>query len=116
MLDQRLIRENPSLVEKKLSTRGKNVDLSQIHELTIESKELDIELCNLQSESKKLSKLVGSMINNLEDKNSKQIIELKIKGTNTNTKSLNMKKKKNLDNQIKSEILRLPNFQVIILL
>ena len=72
MLDQRLIRENPSLVEKKLSTRGKNVDLSQIHELTIESKELDIELCNLQSESKKLSKLVGSMINNLEDKKQNQ--------------------------------------------
>ena len=111
MLDQRLIRENPSLVEKKLSTRGKNVDLSQIHELTIESKELDIELCNLQSESKKLSKLVGSMINNLEDKNSKQIIELKNKGNEYKYKiSEYEEKKRNLDNQIKSEILRLPNF------
>ena len=111
MLDQRLIRENPSLVEKKLSTRGKNVDLSQIHELTIESKELDIELCNLQSESKKLSKLIGSMINNLEDKNSKQIIELKNKGNEYKYKiSEYEEKKRNLDNQIKSEILRLPNF------
>ncbi len=111
MLDQRLIRENPSLVEKKLSTRGKNVDLSQIHELTIESKELDIELCNLQSESKKLSKLIGSMINNLEDKNSKQIIELKNKGNEYKYKiSEYEEKKRNLDTQIKSEILRLPNF------
>ena len=68
MLDQRLIRENPSLVEKKLSTRGKVVDISQIHNLTIERKNIDIKLCDLQSESKKISKLIGQKISNSENK------------------------------------------------
>ena len=59
MLDQRLIRENPSFVEDKLSTRGKVFNISYIHELTIKIKKIDIELCSLQSESKRLSKLIG---------------------------------------------------------
>ena len=59
MLDQRLIRENPTLVENKLSTRGKVFDLSKVNKMTIQSKDIDIELCSLQSESKKLSKIIG---------------------------------------------------------
>ena len=61
MLDQKLIRENPTLVEKKLSRRGKNFDLSNLHQLTLKVKDTDIELSNLQSESKKLSKLIGDI-------------------------------------------------------
>ena len=59
MLDQKLIRENPTFVEKKLSRRGKPFEISNLHKLTIKIKDTDIELSNLQSESKKLSKLIG---------------------------------------------------------
>ena len=62
MLDQKLIRENPSSVEDTLSLRGKFFNISQIHELTVRKKELDIEISSLQSESKKLSKLIGQEI------------------------------------------------------
>ena len=62
MLDQKLIRENPKFVEEKLSTRGKVFNLSHINNLTIQSKEIDIELCSLQSESKNLSKIIGKQI------------------------------------------------------
>ena len=111
MLDQRLIRENPTFVEEKLSTRGKNFNLSQIHNLTLESKEVDIELCNLQSESKKISKLIGNKIRNSDDKNSKELDDLKNKGNEYKSKiSEYDERKKVLDKQIKSEILRLPNF------
>ena len=59
MLDQKLIRENPTSVEENLSLRGKVFNISPIHKLTIEKKEIDIKISNLQSESKKLSKLIG---------------------------------------------------------
>ena len=59
MLDQKLIRENPTSVGEKLSLRGKVYNISHIHELTIKKKEIDIEISSLQSESKKLSKLIG---------------------------------------------------------
>ena len=51
MLDQKLIRENPDSVEKTLSLRGKVFNISQIQELTIQTKEIDIEISSLQSES-----------------------------------------------------------------
>ena len=110
MLDQRLIREDPSFVEKKLSTRGKVVDLSQINRLTVESKEVDIELCNLQSESKKLSKVIGSKIMKLDNKESEDLISLKNKGNEFKSKIMQFEEKKRIiDNQINYEMLRLPN-------
>ena len=36
MLDQRLIRENPTSVEESLSLRGKVFNISQIQELTLQ--------------------------------------------------------------------------------
>ena len=42
MLDQKLIRENPTSVEKSLSLRGKVFNISQIQELTLQKKEIDI--------------------------------------------------------------------------
>ena len=62
MLDQKLIRENPTTVEENLSLRGKVFKISHIHELLIKKKEIDIEISSLQSESKKLSKLIGQVI------------------------------------------------------
>ena len=48
-----------------------------IHELTIKIKKIDIELCSLQSESKRLSKLIGNKIRNSGDENNKEIVEIK---------------------------------------
>ena len=48
MLDQKLIRENPTSVEDNLSLRGKVFNISLIHKLTIKKKEIDIEVSNLQ--------------------------------------------------------------------
>ena len=39
MLDQKLIRENPTFVEESLSLRGKVYKISHIQELTIKKKE-----------------------------------------------------------------------------
>ena len=70
MLDQKLIRENPTSVEENLSLRGKVYNISQIHELTVKKKEIDIEVSSLQFESKKLSKLIGQEISKSQNNDS----------------------------------------------
>ena len=94
MLDQKLIRENPTSVEENLSLRGKVFDISQIHTLTLEKKEIDIEISNLQSESKKLSKLIGQEINKSLNKNSQELHELKEKGNKYRVKISEFEEKK----------------------
>ncbi len=53
MLDQKLIRENPTSVEENLSLRGKVYDILSIHKLTLERKKIDIEISSLQSKMHK---------------------------------------------------------------
>ena len=110
MLDQRLIRENPSFVEDKLSTRGKVFNVSHIHELTIKMKQIDIELCSLQSESKRLSKLIGNKIRNSGNENNEELEKLKNKGNEYKIKiSEYEEQKRTSDKKLKYELLRLPN-------
>ena len=94
MLDQKLIREDPTSVEKNLSLRGKIFNISLVHKLTVEKKEIDIEISNLQSESKKLSKLIGLEINKSENNNSQELNELKNKGNKYRTKISEFEEKK----------------------
>jgi len=111
VLDQKLIRENPTSVEKYLSLRGKVFNISPIHKLTVEKKELDIEISNLQSESKQLSKLIGLEISKSQNKNSQELNDLKNKGNKYRTKISEFEEKQRiLDNAIQKEILSLPNF------
>jgi len=94
VLDQKLIRENPTSVEENLSLRGKVYKISHIHELTVKKKEIDIEISNLQSESKKLSKLIGQVIAKSQNTDSQELNDLKKKETNTESKFLNLKRNK----------------------
>ena len=80
MLDQKLIRENPTSVEESLSLRGKDFNISEIHKLTIKKKEIDTQITTLQSESKKLSKLIGQEISKSQNINSQELNNLKKKG------------------------------------
>ncbi len=111
MLDQRLIRENPRLVEEKLSVRGINLDLSHLQELTIAIRCKDTELSNLQSESNKISKLIGNYYHNQKDSSAIDINELKKNGNNLKSEISKLEQiKRNLNKQIIDEILKLPNF------
>ena len=111
MLDQKLIRENPTFVENNLSLRGKVYDISSMHELTVRRKEIDIEISTLQSESKKLSKIIGQEIRNSNSANSKEINELKEKGNKYRIKVSELEEKKRiLDKKLQDEISKLPNF------
>ena len=110
MLDQKLIREDPTFVEKKLSRRGKTFELSNLHQLTLNIKETDIELSNLQSESKKLSKLIGEIYQK-NDSEPDDFNKLRDQANNLKAKISNLEiKKRDLNKQILNELLRLPNF------
>ncbi len=111
MLDQKLIRENPASVEKNLSLRGKVYKISHIHELTIQKREIDIEISNLQSESKKLSKLIGQKISRSQNNDSIELENLKKKGNDYRIKISEFEDtQRKLNKQINDEISNLPNF------
>ena len=94
MLDQKLIRENPTFVEESLSLRGKVFNISPIHKLTVEKKGIDIEISNLQSKSKKLSKLIGLEISKSQNNHSQELNELKSKGNKYRIKISEFEEKK----------------------
>ena len=111
MLDQKLIRENPTSVEENLSLRGKVYKISHIHELTIKKKDIDIEISSLQSESKKLSKSIGQVIGKSQNNNSQELNDLKKKGNEYRIKISELEEKQRiLDKQVNDEIYNLPNF------
>ena len=96
MLDQKLIRENPTFVEENLSLRGKVYNISHIHELTVKKKEIDIEISTLQSESKKLSKLIGQVIGKSQNTNTEEINNLKRKGNEFRIKISELEEKQRI--------------------
>ena len=111
MLDQRLIRENPKLVEDILSGRGINLNLSHLQGLTIEIRNKEIELSNLQSESNKISKMIGNYYHNQKDISLADINELKINGNKLKSEISKLEEiKRNLNKEIINEISKLPNF------
>ena len=111
MLDQKLIRENPKSVEENLSLRGKVHNISYIHELTLKKREIDIEVSNLQYESKKLSKLIGQEISKSQNNDSPEIKNLKKKGNEYRIKISELEETQRiLDKEVDDEIYHLPNF------
>ena len=111
MLDQRLIRENPTLVEEKLSVRGIKLNLSHLHKLTLMIKDKDTELSSLQAESKQISKLIGNYYHNQNNSSEIDINELKKNGNNLKFKISKIEQiKRDLNKEIIDEISKLPNF------
>ena len=111
MLDQKLIREDPEFVEKRLSLRGKSIDLSALNKMTLQLKEIDMELSELQSESKKISKTIGIHFKNPDNSSMNNFEELKNKGNKLKSRIIDLEdKSRRLNSEIKLEILKLPNF------
>jgi len=111
VLDQRLIRENPTFVEEKLSRRGKIFDLSYLNKLALRNKDIDAQISNLQFESKKLSKTIGKLIQENDNSSLEKINEMKNQANTLkdNISTLEIKKR-NLNKELLDELLKLPNF------
>ena len=62
MIDQRLLRENPNLIEEGLKSRGMNVDLEALQKFCKELKVLEEKRNSLQAQGNSIGKEVGQKL------------------------------------------------------
>ncbi len=110
MLDQRLIRENPTLIEEGLKRRGMKVDLSPLQINSNELRDIEESRSNLQAEGNRIGKEVGERIKNGIDPTSDELKELREEGNAIKKQvALLEEKEKLISDDLKTHILNLPN-------
>ncbi len=110
MIDQRLLRENPNLIEEGLKSRGMNVDLEALQKFCKELKELEEKRNSLQAQGNSIGKEVGQKIKQGFSQDSEEISNLRIKGNKIKHQvGLIEEKEKSISNKLNEQILCLPN-------
>ena len=110
MLDQRLIRENPTLIEEGLKCRGMKVDLSALQISSNELRDIEESRSNLQAEGNRIGKEVGERIKNGVDPTSDELKILREEGNSIKKQvALLEEKEKLISDDLKKHILNLPN-------
>ncbi len=110
MLDQRLVRENPSLITSALARRGVKVDLIPLQKIAQQQRDLEEERSNLQASGNLIGKTVGQKIKTGSDPKSVEITELKLQGNQIKKQvALLEEQEKTISAKLKEELLRFPN-------
>jgi seryl-tRNA synthetase len=111
MLDLKLIREQPELVQEKLDRRGKGTySIQPILELDLKQRELETQRSQLQAKSNEIGKLVGEKIKSGTSPQSTEIQELKQEGNRIKeTLGTIDPQEKEIKSQIETLLLQLPN-------
>ncbi len=110
MLDLKLIRENPNLVQEKLNRRNGDYDVSAIATLDQKSRALEVERSNLQARSNEIGKLVGQKIKAGTDPKGAEVQALRDEGNELKTQLQNLEpQEKEIKEQIEALLLTLPN-------
>ncbi|MBE9009508.1 serine--tRNA ligase [Pseudanabaenaceae cyanobacterium LEGE 13415] len=108
MLDLKLIRENPDLVQTKLDQRGGSYDISAIASLDRQRRELEVERSQLQARSNEIGKLVGQMMK--ADPKNPEVQPLRDEGNSIKAKLSELEpREKEIRDQIESLLLTFPN-------
>jgi seryl-tRNA synthetase len=108
VLDLKLIRENPDLVQTKLNQRGGNYDISAIVSLDQQRRELEVERSQLQARSNEIGKLVGQKMK--ADPKSADVQALRDEGNALKAKLSELEpREKEIREQIESQLLTFPN-------
>ena len=110
MIDQRLLRDNPNLIEEGLKSRGMNIDLEPLQKSCKELKQLEEKRNSLQAKGNLIGKEVGQKIQKGLSQDSEEISNLRIKG-NQIKKQVGMieEEEKSISNKLNEQILCLPN-------
>ena len=110
MIDQRLLRENPKLVEAGLKSRGMDIDLVPLQQLCTKLKELEERRNILQADGNSIGKEVGQKIRKGLSPNCEEIASLRIKG-NQIKKQVGVieEEEKSISQKLNEQILCLPN-------
>ena len=110
MIDQRLLRENPNLIEEGLKSRGMNVDLEALQKFCKDLKELEEKRNSLQAQGNSIGKEVGQKIKQGFSQDSEEISNLRIKGNKIKQQvAIIEEKEKSISNKLNEQILCLPN-------
>ncbi len=110
MIDQRLLRESPNLIEEGLKSRGMNVDLEALQTFCKDLKELEEKRNSLQAQGNSIGKEVGEKIKQGFSQDSEEISNLRIKGNKIKQQvGIIEEKEKSISNKLNEQILCLPN-------
>ena len=110
MIDLRLLRENPKLIEEGLKSRGMNVDLGPLQQFCKYLKELEEKRNSLQAQGNAIGKEVGQKIKKGFSQDSAEISNLRVKG-NQIKKQVGVieEEEKSISQKLNEKILCLPN-------
>ncbi len=110
VLDQRLVRENPTLIALELERRGMQVDLAPLQQIAQQQRDLEEKRSNLQAEGNRIGKQVGQLIKTGLDPTSNEIINLRKEGNLIKQEvSLLEEEEKKASFALKEKLLSLPN-------
>ncbi|KAB8329909.1 serine--tRNA ligase [Scytonema tolypothrichoides VB-61278] len=110
MLDIKLIRENPQLVQERLKTRGGNYDIQPLLELDKQQRELEAKRNQLQARSNEIAKLIPEKIKAGCNPKGSEIQALRDEGSSVKTEIGTLEpQEKDLSAKIEELLLTLPN-------
>ena len=110
MIDQRLLRDNPNLIEEGLKSRGMDIDLGPLQKFCKDLKGLEEQRNKLQAEGNSIGKEVGEKLKKGFSQTSEEISNLRIKG-NQIKKQVGVieEEEKSISQKLNEKILCLPN-------
>ncbi|MDX2242764.1 MAG: serine--tRNA ligase [Leptolyngbyaceae cyanobacterium bins.302] len=110
MLDLKLIRENPELVQTKLNQRGGSYDIQPIAQLDLQQKELEKTRSQLQARSNEIGKQVGQQMKSGSKPDDPEVLALKNEGNELKVQLSELEpQEKEIKAQIEALLLTLPN-------
>jgi seryl-tRNA synthetase len=110
VLDLKLIRENPKLVQEKLNQRNGSYDIQPIVQLDQQQRELEKTRSSLQARSNEIGKLVGQKIKSGSVPNGEEVQALRDEGNQIKAELGELEpREKDLKVQIETLLLTLPN-------
>lgn len=110
MLDLKLIRENPELVQQKLNSRNGSYDIAPIADLDQQQREIEKTRSHLQARSNEIGKLVGQKMKAGSKPDAAEILELKHEGNELKAQLSELEpQEKAIKAQIEALLLALPN-------
>ena len=114
MIDQRLLRENPALIENGLKLRGMNLDLTPLQQNSQKLRNLEEERSNLQAQGNLIGKEVGKKIKGGLNPQADEISSLREQGNEIKKKVNNLEdQEKSISASLKKQLLNLPNIPSI---
>ncbi len=110
MIDQRLLRENPNLIEEGLKSRGMDIDLGSLQKFCKDLKLLEEKRNSLQAQGNSIGKEVGEKIKKGLSPDCEEIKNLRLKGNQIKKQVGGIEEEeKSISRKLNEQILSLPN-------